>query len=119
MDLVGQSKKFIGIKESSGDIDRVHLLAHDYSLIQMSCGMDDQALAFFAWAARSWICDGSDFLPKEHVYLYEAFVMQSDFTKGRCIMSAMLPSMRVLDQGGKLIQCIKQWEVVSDLKSVR
>lgn len=117
LDIVGQSKNFIGIKESSGDINRLHLLAHDYPNIQMSCGMDDQALEFFAWGARSWICAGSNFLPEEHIYLYETCVLQGDFAKGRRIMSAMLPLMRVLEQGGKFIQCVKHGVEVSGLKS--
>lgn len=99
LDRVGRSRNVIGIKESSGDINRVHLLARDYPHIQMSCGMDDQALEFFAWGARSWICAGSNFLPEEHVYLYETCAVQGDFAKGRRIMSAMLPLMRVLEQG--------------------
>lgn len=90
LDRVGRSKNVIGIKESLGDINRVHLLARDYPHIQMSCGMDDQALEFFAWGARSWICAG-----------------QGDFVRGRRIMSAMLPPMAVLEQGGKFIQCVK------------
>jgi hypothetical protein len=49
LDRVGRSRNFCAIKESSGDINRVHLLARDYPHIQMSCGMDDQALEFFAW----------------------------------------------------------------------
>ena len=107
LDRVGRSRNVIGIKESSGDINRVHLLARDYPHIQMSCGMDDQALEFFAWGARSWICAGSNFLPEEHVYLYKTCVIEGDFAKGRRIMSAMLPLMRVLEQGGKFIQCVK------------
>ncbi len=107
LDRVGRSKNFIGIKESSGDINRVHLLARDYPHIQLSCGMDDQALEFFAWGARSWICAGSNFLPEEHVLLYKTCVLDGDFAKGRRIMSAMLPLMRVLEQGGKFIQCVK------------
>ncbi|MDO5371023.1 dihydrodipicolinate synthase family protein [Paracoccus sp. (in: a-proteobacteria)] len=107
LDRVGRSRNVIGIKESSGDINRVHLLARDYPHIQLSCGMDDQALEFFAWGARSWICAGSNFLPEEHVYLYETCVLQGDFARGRRIMSAMLPLMTVLEQGGKFIQCIK------------
>ena len=117
LDIVGQSKNFIGIKESSGDINRLHLLAHDYPNMQMSCGMDDQALEFFAWGARSWICAGSNFLPEEHIYLYETCVLQGDFAKGRRVMSAMLPLMRVLEQGGKFIQCVKHGVEVSGLKS--
>ena len=107
LDRVGRSRNFCAIKESSGDINRVHLLARDYPHIQMSCGMDDQALEFFAWGARSWVCAGSNFLPREHVALYRACAVDGDFTRGRRIMSAMMPLMRVLEQGGKFIQAVK------------
>ncbi len=107
LNRVGRSRNFCAIKESSGDINRVHLLARDYPHIQMSCGMDDQALEFFAWGARSWVCAGSNFLPKEHVALWRACAVEGDFDKGRRIMSAMMPLMRVLEQGGKFIQCVK------------
>lgn len=107
LDRVGRSRNIRAIKESSGDINRVHLLARDYPHIQLSCGMDDQALEFFAWGARSWVCGGSNFLPAEHLALYRACVVAGDFAKGRRIMSAMMPLMRVLEQGGKFIQCIK------------
>lgn len=117
LDRVGRSKNVIGIKESSGDINRVHLLARDYPHIQMSCGMDDQALEFFAWGARSWICAGSNFLPDEHIALYQACAVEGDFDKGRRIMSAMLPLMRVLEQGGKFIQCVKHGVEVSGLRA--
>ncbi|WP_170427256.1 dihydrodipicolinate synthase family protein [Ruegeria arenilitoris] len=107
LDRVGRSRNFCGIKESSGDIDRVHLLARDYPHIQLGCGMDDQALEFFAWGAPFWVCGGSNFLPAEHVALYQACVIEGNFAKGRRIMSAMMPLMRVLEQGGKFIQTIK------------
>jgi 4-hydroxy-tetrahydrodipicolinate synthase len=117
LDRVGRSRNFCAIKESSGDINRVHLLARDYPHIQMSCGMDDQALEFFAWGARSWVCGGSNFLPKEHAALYEACAIRGDFTKGRRIMSALLPLMRVLEQGGKFVQCIKYGCEMNGLKA--
>jgi len=107
LDRVGRSQNFCGIKESSGDINRVHLLARDYPHIQMGCGMDDQALEFFAWGAPFWVCGGSNFLPHEHIALYHACVEEGDYTKGRRIMAAMMPLMRVLEQGGKFIQTIK------------
>ncbi|EEE35229.1 dihydrodipicolinate synthetase [Rhodobacteraceae bacterium KLH11] len=107
LDRVGRSRNFCGIKESSGDINRVHLLARDYPHIQLGCGMDDQALEFFAWGAPFWVCGGSNFLPAEHVALYNACVIEGNFAKGRRIMSAMMPLMRVLEQGGKFIQTIK------------
>ncbi len=107
LDRLVDSPNFSAIKESSGDPDRLHMLARDYPHIALSCGMDDQALEFFAWGARSWVCAGSNFAPEAHIALYRACVRDGDFVKGRAIMSAMLPLMRVLEQGGKFVQCIK------------
>ena len=107
LDRVGRSPNFCVIKESSGDINRVHMLARDYPHIQMSCGMDDQALEFFAWGAQSWVCAGSNFAPEAHLALWRTCVVEGDFVLGRRIMSAMLPLMRTLEQGGKFLQCIK------------
>jgi 4-hydroxy-tetrahydrodipicolinate synthase len=107
LDRLGRSPNFCAIKESSGDINRLHMLARDYPHIQLACGMDDQALEFFAWGARSWVCAGSNFAPEAHLALYQACVIDGDFDKGRRIMSAMMPLMRALEQGGKFIQCIK------------
>lgn len=107
LDRLGRSPNFCAIKESSGSPDRLHMLARDYPHIQLSCGMDDQALEFFAWGARSWVCAGSNFALEAHLALYQACVVDGDFTRGRHIMSAMLPLMRVLEQGGKFVQCIK------------
>lgn len=103
---VGKSKNVVAIKESSGDMNRVHLLAREFPHIGLSCGWDDQALEFFAWGARSWVCAGSNFVPKEHIALYEACVLEKNFDKGRSIMSAMMPLMNFLD-GGKFVQSIK------------
>jgi len=107
LDRLGRSPNFCAIKESSGDPNRLHMLARDYPHIALSCGMDDQALEFFAWGARSWVCAGSNFAPEAHIALYQACAVEGDFTKGRAIMSAMSPLMRVLEQGGKFVQCIK------------
>lgn len=107
LDRLGRSANFCAIKESSGDPNRLHLLARSYPHIQLSCGMDDQALEFFAWGARSWVCAGSNFAPEAHIALYRACVVNGDFHTGRRIMRAMLPLMSVLEQGGKFVQCIK------------
>ena len=107
LDRLGRSPNFAAIKDSSGDINRLHMLARDYPHIGLSCGLDDQALEFFAWGARSWVCAGSNFAPEAHIALWQACAVEGDFTRGRAIMSAMLPLMRVLEQGGTFIQCIK------------
>lgn len=107
LNRLGRNQNFMAIKESSGDPNRLHMLARDYPHIGLSCGMDDQALEFFAWGARSWVCAGSNFAPEAHIALYQTCAVEGDFKKGRTIMSAMLPLMRVLEQGGKFVQCIK------------
>jgi 4-hydroxy-tetrahydrodipicolinate synthase len=100
------SKNFVAIKESSGQTGQLHMLAREFPALSVSCGWDDQALEFFAWGARSWVCAGSNFLPAEHIALYEACAVEKNFDKGRRIMSAMLPLMDFLEEG-KFVQSIK------------
>lgn len=106
LSLVSRSPNFQAIKESSGSMERLHMLARDFPHIQISCGYDDQALEFFAWGATSWICAAANCLPSEFVTFYKACVVEGNFVKGRRIMSAILPLMRVFGQG-KFTQCIK------------
>ncbi|RCL02984.1 MAG: 4-hydroxy-tetrahydrodipicolinate synthase [Candidatus Tokpelaia sp. JSC189] len=110
------SKNFVAIKESSGQTSQLHLLVREFPKIGIFCGWDDQALEFFAWGARSWICAGSNFLPREHIALYKAAVMEKDFDKARRIMSAMLPLMDFLETSGKFVQSIKYGSVLSGLR---
>ncbi|MCR3821366.1 dihydrodipicolinate synthase family protein, partial [Pseudomonas aeruginosa] len=99
-------RNIVAIKESSGSTAQLHRLACRHPRIALSCGWDDQALEFFAWGARSWVCAGSNFIPREHIALYEACVVQGDFAKGRRIMAAMMPLMDFLESG-KFVQSIK------------
>jgi 4-hydroxy-tetrahydrodipicolinate synthase len=92
------------------------MLARKFPNIVLSCGWDDQALEFFAWGARSWVCAGSNFVPREHIALYEACVVEKDFDKGRRIMMAMMPLMNFLD-GGKFVQSIKYGCELNGLKA--
>ena len=113
---VGKSKNVVAIKESSGEMGNVHLLARKFPHIALSCGWDDQALEFFAWGAKSWVCAASNFLPREHIALYEACVLEKNFDKGRAIMTAMLPLMDFLE-GGKFVQSIKHGCEIMGLKT--
>ncbi|MEZ2127837.1 MULTISPECIES: dihydrodipicolinate synthase family protein [unclassified Sinorhizobium] len=113
---VGKSKNVVAIKESSGEMGNVHLLARKFPHISLSCGWDDQALEFFAWGAKSWVCAGSNFLPREHVGLYEACVLEKNFDKGRAMMTAMLPLMDFLEMG-KFVQSIKHGCEIVGLKT--
>lgn len=110
------SKNFVAIKESSGQTGQLHMLACEFPQIALSCGWDDQALEFFAWGARSWVCAGSNFIPTEHIALYEACVVEKDFDKGRRIMAALMPLMDFLE-GGKFVQTIKYGCELAGLKA--
>ncbi|WP_438391926.1 dihydrodipicolinate synthase family protein [Caballeronia sp. DA-9] len=104
--VLKSTKNVVAIKEASGQMEPLHVLAREYPSIELSCGWDDQALEFFAWGARSWVCAGGNFLPDEHIALYEACAVEKDFDKGRRIMSAMLPLMAIL-AGEKFLQSVK------------
>ena len=65
LSLVSRSTNFAAIKESSGSMERVHLLAREFPHIQLSCGSDSQVLEYFAWGARSWVCAAANCVPKE------------------------------------------------------
>lgn len=110
------SKNFVAIKESSGQTGQLHMLAREFPNLAVSCGWDDQALEFFAWGARSWVCAGSNFRPAEHIALYRACAVEKDFDKGRRIMSAMLPLMDFLEEG-KFVQSIKHGCEIVGLRS--
>lgn len=107
LERVAQSSNICAIKESSGDITRVRLLAHEYPQLQLSAGAENQVLEFFAWGARSWVSVVANFFPRESVRFYESCVLNGDYVRGRQIMSALLPLMDCLENGGKFVQSVK------------
>ena len=107
LDLVSKSPNIKAIKEASGDINRLHLLANHYPGIELSCGAEDQALEFFVWGATSWVTPMGNFFAEEVVALYDVWVKQRDFVKARRIMAGLLELTSVLEGGGQLIQCTK------------
>lgn len=107
LERIAQNRNVHAIKESSGDIDRIHLIAREYPQLQLSAGAEDQVLEFFAWGARSWVSVVANFFPREAVGFYETCVLEGDFVTGRKIMSALLPLMYCLEKGGKFLQSVK------------
>lgn len=105
---VSGAKSICAIKESSGSFGRTlqHVMLFDHRF-QRICGFDDQALDQFLWGARSWIAGASNFLPAEHVALYDACVVEGDWKRGKEIMSKMMPLIYLLENGGKYIQYVK------------
>ena len=56
LDRVGQSQNFQAIKESSGDINRLHLLARDYPHIQLRAPQAKNSSAWSSIPQDSWMC---------------------------------------------------------------
>lgn len=104
---VGQRKNFECIKEASGDINRVHLLAREFSHLELSCGAEDQALEFFVWGATSWVTPMGNFFIEEVVDFYNTCTRDKDFDKARRMMEALLPLTSVIEGGGKFAQSVK------------
>jgi 4-hydroxy-tetrahydrodipicolinate synthase len=104
---VAQNRNVCAIKESSGNVDRIHMLAREYPQLQLSAGAEDQVLEFFAWGARGWVSVVGNFFPRAAVRFYETCVLEGNFTLGRKIMSALLPLMYCLERGGKFLQSVK------------
>ena len=107
LERVAQSKNVVAIKESSGDSDRMHMLAREYPQMQLSAGAEHQVLEFFAWGATSWVSVVANFIPMEARRFYEICVVEGDFVTGRAIMKALLPLMLNLEMGGKFLQSVK------------
>ncbi len=96
------------IKESSGSIARLQELLADFAdRYEIVCGADDQALEYFMWGSSSWVAGASNFLPAQHVALYEACVLRQDYKAGRALMAALLPVFMLMEQGGKYLQYCK------------
>lgn len=104
---VAQNSNICAIKETSGDINRVHLIAREFPEMQLICGADDQVLEFFVWGAKGWVCGAANCVLKETLALWQACVVEKDFDKGRRMIMAMMPLMTVLERGGKFLQCVK------------
>jgi 4-hydroxy-tetrahydrodipicolinate synthase len=95
------------IKDSSGDIGQIHLLARKFPRLVLCAGAEDLVLEFFAWGARSWVSVIANFMPREAIRLYEACAVRGDFGTGRQAMQALLPLMLHLERGGTFLQSVK------------
>jgi 4-hydroxy-tetrahydrodipicolinate synthase len=107
LSVVAKNPLIAAIKESSGDYSRLPLLSSNYPSIELAVGGEEQVLEFAAWGAKSWVCATANFFPSECVQVMDILGKQSDFDKGRRLMSAFMPLMKALEQGGKFLQCVK------------
>lgn len=106
MDHFADKPRVIGIKESSGVLQRAIDIASRYEgRIQLVSGSDDIALDFMFWGAESWICGPSNCMAKACCDLDRTY-KAGDIGKAREMMKALYRAMNILESG-KFVQKIK------------
>ncbi|MFK0206716.1 4-hydroxy-tetrahydrodipicolinate synthase [Agrobacterium sp. NPDC090283] len=106
MDHFANNPRVIGIKESSGVLQRAIDIASRYGdKIQLVSGSDDIALDFMVWGAESWICGPSNCMAKACCDLDRTY-KAGDLGKARDMMKTLYRAMNILESG-KFVQKIK------------
>jgi 4-hydroxy-tetrahydrodipicolinate synthase len=106
LDALADNPRIIGIKESSGVMQRAIGISQRYQgRIQLVSGSDDIAWDFMHWGADSWICGPANFLAKPICQMDRAF-RKGDHARAKEIMIAIWPAMNVLESG-KFVQKLK------------
>lgn len=106
MDHFADNPRVIGIKESSGVLQRAIDIASRYEgKLQLVSGSDDIALDFMFWGAQSWICGPSNCMARACCDLDRAY-KAGDLGKAREIMKTLYRAMNILESG-KFVQKVK------------
>ena len=106
LDALADNLRIIGIKESSGVLQRAIGISTRYTgRIQLVSGSDDIAWDFMHWGADSWICGPANCMAKPVCDMDAAF-RAGDHARAKDIMTAIWPAMNVLESG-KFVQKLK------------
>lgn len=96
------------VKESTGEMPRVtELLRRCGDRIGVFCGCDTIALESFMVGAIGWVGGVVNVLPASHAKLYELAVVQRDYVSARRLFFQMLPTLELMEGGGKYTQWVK------------
>lgn len=106
LDALADNPRIIGIKESSGVLQRAVGIATRYEgRIQLVSGSDDIALDFMFWGADSWICGPANCMAKAVCDLDRTF-RSGDLKKAKAQMATLYTAMNILESG-KFVQKLK------------
>ncbi|KAB0679072.1 dihydrodipicolinate synthase family protein [Aureimonas leprariae] len=106
MDALADDPRVVGIKESSGVMQRAIDIHSRYDgRIALVSGSDDLALDFMFWGADSWICGPANCMAKACCDLDRTF-RSGDLAKAREQMTVLYRAMNILESG-KFVQKIK------------
>jgi len=106
LDALADHPRVIGIKESSGSLQRAIGIATRYEgRLQLVSGSDDIALDFMLWGADSWICGPANCMAKACCDLDRTF-RSGDMKKAKQQMATLYTAMNILESG-KFVQKVK------------
>lgn len=106
LDALADDPRVIGIKESSGSLQRAIGIATRYEgRIALVSGSDDIALDFMFWGADSWICGPANCMAKAVCDLDRTY-RAGDLGKARQQMATLYTAMNILESG-KFVQKLK------------
>lgn len=106
IDALADHPRVIGIKESSGSLQRAIGIATRYKdRIQLVSGSDDIALDFMFWGAESWICGPANCMANAVCDLDRTY-RAGDLNKARAQMATIFKAMSILESG-KYVQKVK------------
>jgi 4-hydroxy-tetrahydrodipicolinate synthase len=96
------------VKESSGEMPRItELLRRCDGRLGVFCGCDTIALESLMVGAIGWVGGVANVLPASHAKLYELVVEKSDYSAARKLFFDMLPTLELMEGGGKYTQWVK------------
>ena len=106
LDALADHPRVIGIKESSGSLQRaVGIVTRYKNRLQLVSGSDDIALDFMFWGADSWICGPANCMAKACCDLDRTF-RSGNLNKAREQMATLYTAMNILESG-KFVQKVK------------
>jgi 4-hydroxy-tetrahydrodipicolinate synthase len=106
MDALADDPRVIGIKESSGVLQRaIDIYSRYRGRIDLVSGSDDVALDFMFWGADTWICGPANCMAKACCDLDRTF-RSGELEKAREMMATLYRAMNILESG-KFVQKIK------------
>lgn len=106
LDALADHPRVIGIKESSGSLQRAIGIATRYEgRIQLVSGSDDIALDFMFWGADSWICGPANCMAQAVCDLDRTY-RSGDLIKAKAQMATLYTAMNILESG-KFVQKLK------------
>lgn len=106
LDALADDPRVLGIKESSGSLQRaIDIHARYNGRIDLISGSDDIALDFMFWGADAWICGPANCMAKACVDLDRTF-RSGNFAKAREKMIVLYRAMNILESG-KFVQKVK------------